>query len=55
MKGASDTNVFGKIVKVKGNPLKIGPGEEIVFDFWQNHSAVPEMVWRAPKGDAALC
>ena len=53
VEGASDTNVFGKIVKVKGNPLKIGPGEEIVFDFWQNHSAVPEMVWRAPKGVTA--
>ena len=53
VKGASDTNVFGKIVKVKGNPLKIGPGEEIVFDFWQNHSAVPEMIWRAPKGVTA--
>ncbi|MCQ2388515.1 MAG: family 78 glycoside hydrolase catalytic domain [Kiritimatiellae bacterium] len=52
------TNAAGKIVShgaivKRAKSLKIKPGEEIVFDFWQNHAAVPEMVWKGAAGTRA--
>ena len=49
----ADSNRFGRVQKVRGNRFRIGPGEEMVFDFGQNHAAVPEMLWRAPAGVTA--
>ena len=50
VKGAT-SNDYGKVVRFKS--LKIAPGEELVFDFWQNHAAVPEMVWKGAAGTRA--
>ena len=58
VEGVTD-EAYGKIIIEKefaaGEPMTVRPGEQLVIDFGQNASAVPEFVFNAKEGTQLRC